>query len=57
MYFHRAILDSIIDKDTERCRVMMTQHIDDTYNHMLSQAESVDKKVDSSSAENHVDGL
>ena len=31
LYYHRAILDRIIAKDAEGCRVMMTQHIENTY--------------------------
>lgn len=57
MYYHRAILDSIIDKDAERCRVVMTQHIDSTYAHMLSQMETSDEKDVSSPEENHADGV
>jgi len=36
LYYHHALLDRIIAKDAEGCRVMMSQHIDDTYNDMAS---------------------
>ena len=36
LYYHRALLDRIIAKDAEGCRVLMTQHIDDTYDDMVS---------------------
>jgi len=31
LYNHRSMLDSIIAKDAEKCRALMTQHIDNTY--------------------------
>lgn len=37
LHYHRAILDSIIAKDSEKCRALMTQHIDNTYADMVSQ--------------------
>jgi GntR family transcriptional repressor for pyruvate dehydrogenase complex len=36
LYYHRAILDSIIAKDSERCRSTMAAHIDSTYNAMVA---------------------
>lgn len=36
LYYHKALLDRIIAKDAEGCRVLMTQHIDDTYADMVS---------------------
>lgn len=57
IYYHREILDSIIDKDAERCRVLMTQHIDDTYDDMLSQKKLTDKEDDSAPAENNANSI
>ena len=36
LYYHKALLDRIITKDSEGCRVLMSQHIDDTYADMVS---------------------
>ena len=36
LYYHHALLDRIIAKDAEGCRVLMSQHIDDTYKDMVS---------------------
>ncbi len=36
LYYHRALLERIIAKDAEGCRVLMSQHIDDTYDDMVS---------------------
>lgn len=47
LYFHRAILDSIIAKDAEKCRTLMTQHIDNTYAGMLYQRDIIDGEDDS----------
>lgn len=37
LYYHRAILDKIIAKEAEECRILMTQHIDSTYADMISR--------------------
>ena len=36
LYYHKALLDRIIAKDVGECRVLMTQHIDETYADMVS---------------------
>jgi len=40
LYYHRAILDSILAKDVENCRNLMTQHISNTYSDMVSRMNS-----------------
>ena len=35
LYFHRSILDKIIDKDAAGCRVLMVQHIQNTFTDMV----------------------
>jgi len=37
LYYHRLIIDKIISKDTEGCRLLMTRHIDDTYADMITR--------------------
>jgi GntR family transcriptional repressor for pyruvate dehydrogenase complex len=39
LYSHRLILDCIRTRDTEGCRIRMTEHIDNTYSDMLSRKE------------------
>ncbi len=46
LHYHRAILDKIIAKDTDGCRVLMTQHIDNTYADMLSHREEAASRND-----------
>ena len=36
LFYHRLIIDKIVAKDAEGCRLTMTQHIDDTYADMVS---------------------
>jgi len=31
IHYHRSILDKIISKDADGCRILMTEHIDNTY--------------------------
>jgi GntR family transcriptional repressor for pyruvate dehydrogenase complex len=40
LYYHRLILDSIRARDAENCRILMTQHISNTYSDMVSQMHS-----------------
>ena len=40
LYYHRAILESICTKDAEKCRIQMTQHIDNTYTDMVSHIDA-----------------
>jgi len=37
LYYHRLIIDRITAKDTDGCRILMTEHIDNTYSDMLSR--------------------
>ncbi|MDR0465553.1 MAG: FadR family transcriptional regulator [Treponema sp.] len=39
LYFHRLIINKIIAKDAEGCRLLMTKHIDDTYADMVSRMD------------------
>ncbi|MCL2244465.1 MAG: FadR family transcriptional regulator [Treponema sp.] len=40
LYYHRLILDSIRSQDADKCRVFMTQHIDNTYADMAASIGS-----------------
>lgn len=46
LYYHRAILDSIIAQDAEGCRALMAQHIDDTYTDMVALRGASSEKGD-----------
>jgi GntR family transcriptional repressor for pyruvate dehydrogenase complex len=41
LYFHTAILERICEHDATGCRELMTEHIDDTYNELVSRKYSV----------------
>jgi len=45
LYYHRLILDSIREKDAEKSRILMTQHISNTYSDMVSRMQSGEVKL------------
>jgi len=46
LYYHGLIFDSICAHDPEKCRILMTQHIDNTYSIMVSGDEAKDETKD-----------